>query len=304
MSHSPRDVEKNIESAADIELQQIALSSSVILFNKYLFDTLDFPYPIFLTTFHMAVAAGGTRLLKQFTPLMGGLDDVKITRDMYIRSIVPIGALFSGSLILSNMAYLSLSVSFIQMLKAFTPVAILLISFAFRLQEPNQKLVAIIAMISIGCALAAYGELLFEPFGFTCQVLAVAFDRLVMIQVLLHGLKMDPLVSLYYYSPVCAIINACILPFTEGLEPFYAIFRVGPFILAANASVAFSLNVAAVFLIGASSGLVLTLAGVFKDILLISSSTLLFNSSITPLQIFGYSIALGGLVLFKTAGGK
>lgn len=29
-------------------------------------------------------------------------------------------------------------------------------------------------MISIGCALAAYGELLFEPFGFTCQVLAVA----------------------------------------------------------------------------------------------------------------------------------
>ena len=36
---------------------------------------------------------------------------------MYIRSILPIGALFSGSLILSNMAYLSLSVSFIQMLK-------------------------------------------------------------------------------------------------------------------------------------------------------------------------------------------
>jgi len=108
----------------------------------------------------LSFQAGGTRLLKQFTPLMGGLDDVKITvsssrprvslrppsgalacsqppiltffrffridtdqRDMYIRSIVPIGALFSGSLILSNMAYLSLSVSFIQMLKvsSFSP---------------------------------------------------------------------------------------------------------------------------------------------------------------------------------------
>ena len=121
-------------------------------------------------------------------------------------------------------------------------------------------------MISSGCALAAYGEVFFEPFGFTCQVLAVMFEssRLVMIQVLLHGLKMDPLVSLYYYAPVCACINACILPFTEGFEPFYAIMRVGPLILAANASIAFSLNVAAVFLIGASSGLVLTLAGVFK----------------------------------------
>jgi hypothetical protein len=110
-----------------------------------------------------------------------------------------------------------------------------------------------------------------------------------MIQVLLHGLKMDPLVSLHYYAPVCATINACILPFTEGFEPFYAIMRVGPLILAANAAIAFSLNVAAVFLIGASSGLVLTLAGVFKDILLISSSTLLFNSTITPLQVFGQS---------------
>lgn len=38
-------------------------------------------------------------------------------RDQWMRTILPIGALFSGSLILSNFAYLSLSVSFIQMLK-------------------------------------------------------------------------------------------------------------------------------------------------------------------------------------------
>lgn len=40
-----------------------------------------------------------------------------MTRDMFIRSILPIGLLFSGSLILSNTAYLYLSVSYIQMLK-------------------------------------------------------------------------------------------------------------------------------------------------------------------------------------------
>lgn len=156
-------------------------------------------------TLALDVQAIGTRLLRLFTPLMNGLDDVSISvsapapdlastarlaadfavvvlvappqRDTYIRSIVPIGALFSGSLILSNMAYLTLSVSFIQMLKAFTPVAILLISFAFRLQEPSRKLAAIIAMISCGCGLAAYGEVKFEPFGFMCQVLAVLVRR-------------------------------------------------------------------------------------------------------------------------------
>lgn len=131
-----------------------------------------------------------------------------------------------------------------------------------------------------------------------------------MIQILLHGLKMDPLVSLHYYAPVCALINLAILPFTEGMAPFYELASVGPLILLSNAAVAFCLNVAAVFLVGVGSGLVLTLAGVFKvrgrhtplialfakfltftiflqDILLITGSVLLFGSQITPLQVFG-----------------
>ena len=48
-----------------------------------------------------------------------------------------------------------------------------------------------------------------------------------MIQILLHGMKMDPLVSLHYYAPVCALIHLAILPLTEGLAPFYEVLRVG-----------------------------------------------------------------------------
>jgi len=40
-----------------------------------------------------------------------------MTKDLFLKSILPIGFLFSGSLILSNTAYLYLSVSYIQMLK-------------------------------------------------------------------------------------------------------------------------------------------------------------------------------------------
>ena len=138
-------------------------------------------------------------------------------------------------------------------------------------------------------------------------------------------------------TQVCAIINACFLPFTEGLAPFRELARIGPLVMLTNAGVAFGLNVAAVFLIGAAGGLVLTLAGVFKvcpiagqagqhgtdmqDILLITSSCLFFGSSITPIQIFGelrniyelqdvmadgtgYSLALGGLMAYKNASGK
>ncbi|CAE6477948.1 unnamed protein product [Rhizoctonia solani] len=285
----------------------IVLSSSVIMYNNYLYNTLNFKYPVFLVTFHLFFATLGTRVLQRTTNLLDGAKDVNMSRDVFVRAILPIGLLFSGSLIMSNKAYLYLSVSYIQMLKAFTPVAILLISFAFRIQDPNRRLVAIVLMISGGVSLASYGELKFDMFGFSIQALAVVFEasRLVMIQLLLHGMKMDPLVSLHYYAPVCAVINLLILPFTEGvLEPFYHLAEIGPLILLSNAAVAFLLNVAAVFLIGVGSGLVLTLAGVFKDILLISGSVLLFGNEITPLQVFGYSIALGGLVAFKTTGGK
>lgn len=141
-------------------------------------------------------------------------------------------------------------------------------------------------MISIGVALASHGELHFNMLGFLIQAAAVGFEasRLVMIQILLHNLKMDPLTSLHYYAPVCAAINLFILPFTEGLAPFRDLAALasgsldstslttgvgmGPLgvlaLFVSNASVAFLLNVAAVFLVGVGSGLVLTLAGVFK----------------------------------------
>jgi len=284
----------------------IALSSSVIIYNSYLYKSLEFKYPVFLVTWHLTFATIGTRVLQRTTHLLDGAKDVQLTKEMFIRSILPIGLLFSGSLILSNSAYLYLSVSYIQMLKAFTAVAILLISWAFRISEPNRKLGMIVLMISAGVALTSQGELEFDMFGFLIQASAVVFEasRLVMIQILLHGLKMDPLVSLHYYAPVCAVINLLIIPFTEGLEPFRALGNVGPAILFSNAAVAFCLNIAAVYLVGAASGLVLTLAGVFKDILLISGSVLIYGNPITLLQVVGYGIALGGLVLFKTTGGK
>jgi hypothetical protein len=103
---------------------------------------------------------------------------------------------------------------------------------------------------------------------------------------------------------VCAAINLLILPFTEGFKPFSDILDgvIGAPILLSNASIAFLLNIASVFLIGVGSGLILTLAGVLKDIILVVGSVLLLGKSITALQVLGYSIALVGLVIFRTTG--
>lgn len=65
----------------------------------------------------MAFSTVGTRVLARYTHLLDGLSSVEMTTERWYRNILPIGALFSASLVTSNMAYLTLSVSFIQMLK-------------------------------------------------------------------------------------------------------------------------------------------------------------------------------------------
>lgn len=106
-------------------------------------------------------------------------------------------------------------------------------------------------------------------------------------------MKMDPLVSLYYFAPVCAFLNALLIPIYEGSAPFYLVWdRLGPLIMVTNASCAFCLNIAVVFLIGCASSLVLTLSGVIKDILLVVGSVVLMGSTVTLLQVVGYGIAL------------
>lgn len=148
----------------------MAVSISVILYNsasvpfgrlsgadacaEFIFDTLNFPFPVFLTTWHLIFSVRLTSPAENGAHKVTGMCNTSLAaydnhgrrcerhrndgehcgsrtcaradseqRDRWVRSILPIGALFSGSLILSNYAYLSLSVAFIQMLKVRFSIA-------------------------------------------------------------------------------------------------------------------------------------------------------------------------------------
>jgi hypothetical protein len=62
-----------------------------------------------------------TQILARTTTLLDGRKTVRMTSRTYLRAIVPIGVLFSASLVCSNQSYLYLSVAFIQMLKVIPP---------------------------------------------------------------------------------------------------------------------------------------------------------------------------------------
>ena len=48
----------------------------------------------------------------------------------------------------------------------------------------------------------------------------------------------------------------------------------------------------------------MTLCGVLKDILLIIASMVIWKTTVTKLQFFGYSLALLGLIYYKLGGDK
>jgi hypothetical protein len=70
-----------------------------------------------LTAWHLLFAAIATRVLAQTTALLEGRKTFKMTGKKFMKSILPIGLLYAGSLVCSNIPYLTLSVAFIQMLK-------------------------------------------------------------------------------------------------------------------------------------------------------------------------------------------
>lgn len=195
-----------------------------------------------------------TQILARTTSLLDSRHRIPMSSRLYLRTICPIGVLYSGSLVCSNLVYLYLSVAFIQMLKSAAPVAVLFTSWAWGVADPSLASLLNILVIVAGVALASFGEIQFSLIGFLYQIGGIVFEafRIVLIQVMLsgEGLKMDPLVGLYYYAPICAAMNFLVALFTEIPRFQWGdVSRVGFTLFFVNALVAFLLNVASVFLV-------------------------------------------------------
>lgn len=281
----------------------ISISCTMIIFNKAVIDTWKFSFPMFLTTWHMCLATFLTQVMSRTTNMLPSVAEKKVDLNVMIYQIVPVAFLFSISLVLSNNAYIYLSVSYIQMLKAFTPVAVLIFSFLSGLEKTSMFELYIVVVICVGVAITSVGELQFSYTGFVFQSLAIMAEssRLVLTNILLKQLKLDSLSSLYYIAPVCAcFIGVACAIFESAQLPWDRIFSFDfGYILLANGLVAFTLNVAVVMLINQSSALVLTLAGIIKDIMLVFLSISIFGSPVSNMQYFGYGVALLGLNLHK-----
>lgn len=280
------------------------LSCSVILFNKWLLAYTPFRFPIALTLWHMVFCSTlGTVLVRGFRVA----DTVNMTTKQYCTRVMPIGALYAASLVLSNSAYLTLSVSLIQMTKSLMPGLVYLAGVLAGRELFRLSTLATMALIAVGVAVAAFGEVSFDTAGAAMQLgaLVVEASRLMLVQVLIDakGCKMNSLQSLYYISPACALflLPAFLILELPGLSASLSSLEahgMGP-VLVLNACAAFALNLAVFLLIGKTSALTMNVAGVIKDWVLIACSQKFFMSPFTVMNAEGYAIALVGVALYQ-----
>jgi len=234
------------------------------------------------------------------------VEPVSMSRDVYLKSVVPIGALYSLSLWLSNSAYIYLSVSFIQMLKALMPVAVYSIGVLLKKENFKSNTMANMISISVGVGIAAYGEARFDTWGVFLQLGAVAFEatRLVMIQILLtsKGITLNPITSLYYVAPCCLAFLSIPWIFVEyPVLKESSSFHFDFVIFGTNSLCAFALNLAVFLLVGKTSALTMNVAGVVKDWLLIAFSWSVIKDTVTPINLFGYGLAFLGVAYYNHA---
>uniref|UniRef100_A0A7N0URH4 Sugar phosphate transporter domain-containing protein n=1 Tax=Kalanchoe fedtschenkoi TaxID=63787 RepID=A0A7N0URH4_KALFE len=277
----------------------IFLSFTVIVYNKFILDPhlYNWPFPVSLTIIHMAFCSALAFLLVR---VFRAVDPVAMSADLYLTSIVPISLLYALSLWLSNSAYIYLSVSFIQMLKALMPVAVYSIGILFNKEAFQSNAMANMLAISFGVGIAAYGEAKFNGLGVMLQLGAVAFEatRLVMIQILLtsKGISLNPITSLYYIAPCCMVFlfvpwMVVEYPRLRDTSSFHLDFMV----FGTNSFCAFALNLAVFLLVGKTSALTMNVAGVVKDWLLIAFSWSVIKDTVTPINLFGYFLAFLGV---------
>lgn len=270
----------------------------LILLNKHIMKGINFDFPIFVAAMgQMASTVGSwvvTRKLKIY-PLEK--QDV-VTREFFLKNMVPVAIGSASTLIFGNHVYLHLSVSLIQMLKSFTPVITLIMLAAAGIEWPTHRATACVVMIAFGTCFTTTGEINFSTIGLIQMSLATVTEglKLVLSQKLLKGLKFHAFEALYYFAPpTAAIMLTCsaIFELPRMLETgkYMLIVEWLPLFMVA-ALFGFFVNIATFFVIKRTNAVMVKVMSTARNAGLVLIDIAFYGTVITSTQTAGYFCCL------------
>ncbi|ATY63382.1 nucleotide-sugar transporter, putative [Cordyceps militaris] len=293
-------------------------SLSISLYNKWMFDKdrLNFAFPLFTTAMHMIVQFSLASLVLYFVPSFrpyhkhtsdlgrsrheDGPNSSKMSKLYYLTRVGPCGAATSLDIGLGNMSLKSITLTFYTMCKSSSLAFVLIFAFIFRLEKPTWRLVAIIAIMTVGVILMVSGEVEFKLSGFLLVISAAFFSGfrwgLTQLLLLRNPATSNPFSSIFFLSPIMFItLFAMAIPMEGFSELFEGLDRISqefgtimtPIFLLFPGCIAFLMIASEFALLQRTSVVTLSIAGIFKEVVTISAASVIFHDELSLVNFIG-----------------
>eukprot|EP00559_Dactyliosolen_fragilissimus_P008291 CAMPEP_0184858916 /NCGR_PEP_ID=MMETSP0580-20130426/3944_1 /TAXON_ID=1118495 /ORGANISM="Dactyliosolen fragilissimus" /LENGTH=518 /DNA_ID=CAMNT_0027355275 /DNA_START=281 /DNA_END=1837 /DNA_ORIENTATION=+ len=294
------------------------LSATLSSYNKYVFgkEHMNFPCPLFITSIHFLTQwVFSLSITCAFPSSLGG----DVVRNMpwmtFLWVSFTCGIVTSGDVGFSNMAIARISITFYTMIKASSPIFVLLSAYIFGIVRITPTLILVVIIISIGELFTVLGEVDFDLIGFLLCLVASALSGLRWTTVQLQLQTLSPklpstLATMRVISPMMFISMAlfsCLYekpwePLSQKDSPYFhtgfeAIHTIG--IALVGAIIAIAMIMCEFYLIMHSSAIVLMIGGVIKELTTIFTGVFLFNDNINAINLFGCFIVFLGVLFYK-----
>lgn len=195
----------------------------------------------------------------------------------------------------------SLSFAFVQVVKCFTPVIVLLVGLAFGVEALNPRLAGAVVIIGVGMVTCVNGELNAEVFGLVLVLVGSLAEalRLVCTQLLLHGLKLPVMDGIIVMYPPTLALLVCVFVATEYKDMMasgkHRIVLNHPRLFSLATLLGICVNALSVALVSLTSGLTIKLLSHVRNLLLIVVGIVAFREVLTVQEYVGYGVSLVGL---------
>jgi drug/metabolite transporter (DMT)-like permease len=287
----------------------MAIGPTLILLNKDVMEAQDFPYPICVSNFGVIGSVIFSYGLVRFGIITPKKQEGVEGKNWYKR-VLPVGIAHAATLMSGNWVYLYLDVGFIQMIKSFTPVVILLFQASMGVGKPaTWSVIFSISIICIGTAITCTFAANYTVTGLILMVVSQSTEalRLVLTQYLLQDLKFDVFESMYRLAPasaaslfVASIIFELPKILTHTSDPLVFILpRIPVFLLCSVLGL--GVNLLSFIVIQMTSSLTMKVLSTARNISIVFIGIALYGENVTTNQGIGYSIALIGFGGYNAA---
>lgn len=292
-------------TAATYSVLYLIFATVLILANKHLITETSFNCPIFVSSLGSWFGWGAAAVA-----IHTGMEPLshKLTFGEWCANILPIGACTALSLAAANVAYFYLSLSFIQMLKAFAPVVTYFTLVGFGLDRWSARIMSTLSVVMFGCFIASWGEAHVTVFGLACMLAAEVAEafRSVGIQYLIANKKFSLFNGMYYFSPATLVFLMALSAVFETEELLKGgenarAFREYWYLFAICATFGFAVNYVCLGVVKHAGSLMVKTMSQLKNVVVIAAAVVIYGDDVSALEIFGYAVAVVGFLFFNHA---